>query len=738
MQRLSPLLPILLLAFGCVTPTRAEVTDAQVTAHIEILQRQLLRSQQSDGLWFNPQYPVGLTALVVQALLRSGLKPDHPELARAIAHLADNTDEKVYSEGLVPPALAMADGRKYRRRISEAVNFLRMSQLAGGNWTYGIRQGGGGDNSNTQFAVLGLAAAMDAGVAIPEQTRQAAIDHWSRTQNADGGWGYTVNGGSTMSMTCAGIASLNMLGLKLATKQDCCGEYTYRRELVNGLRWLGQALVRDPREVFGASNQPLYTLYALERVGIALGVKEISGVDWYRWGADAIVSHNIGGRNTVDQAFALLFLSRGSAPIALAKWRWQGDWNNQYDDARNWTIHAGEELGLELDFVESRLNRMDSPAAKASLIYLNGSKPFKMTDDELDFLRAFLDNDGTLVAEPTCDGTAFYDSFRKEILVRLCPEYGSNFVPLDIDHPVLTAKYQLIPEEVGALQFQAGCKQYRIILLTRGISCALNGDVNSRADLPRARKVATNLLAWAMEAKGAERKLDELTLLPETRNEVLTLDQIERRATRSGRRFHQPTGRLRHRGQWLAAPGFLATLRTSLESEPNLPRFDGEMYLNATDEDLFHAAVLFMSGYDYPTLPEADIVSLRGYLQNGGFLLATSACSNDSFDKGFREIVRKLLPNDNLEPIPPEDPLWKSAYPLLQGAPTTTRAYQTKYDQRWAPLYGIRREGRWILVYSPVDFCSDMVDPLGEAVIGYRRESAFKLIANILRQAFTP
>src|SRR5262249_19144421 len=64
-----------------------------------------------------------------------------------------------------------------------------------------------GDNSNTQFATLGLWVAKRHGV--PADEALAMIERRFRaTQNADGGWGYiTGNYGNTSSpqMTCAGL-----------------------------------------------------------------------------------------------------------------------------------------------------------------------------------------------------------------------------------------------------------------------------------------------------------------------------------------------------------------------------------------------------------------------------------------------------------------------------------------------------------------------------------------------------
>ena len=70
-----------------------------------------------------------------------------------------------------------------------------------------------GDNSNTQYALLGLNAASEAGVTIRPEVWMLTRTYFELSQNRDGGWGYTPqHKQSTASMTCAGISSLILTG----------------------------------------------------------------------------------------------------------------------------------------------------------------------------------------------------------------------------------------------------------------------------------------------------------------------------------------------------------------------------------------------------------------------------------------------------------------------------------------------------------------------------------------------
>ncbi len=680
---------------------------------------------------------MGITALCLLALKQAETPNDHPSVRKAVRYVVNNTDSKVYSEGLAAVALEQVDPERYKTRIKRAYSFLAISQNKNGAWSYGNTPRNG-DNSNTQFAVLGLAAAERCGIKLAPQLKKRARDHWLKTQSGNGSWGYSVGSQTPyMSMSCAGLASLYLLGEKFERKRKACGTYEYHKPMMKGLKWVASRLKGDPAQALG-SYQRLYALYALERVAIFWGVKEIGGVDWYRWGAAWLVGQNSNKWRVADKAFVLLFLAKGSAPIAIAKWHWEGDWNNQHQDVHNWCEYSGRELGVKVDWLPAKLDRLNSPAAKASMIFVNGRNRFVATKEEIEFLRSFLDEGGTVVAEITCNSSVFTRNFQRVLRKELYPDLKPKFVPVTRHHPVTYIKHKLKAKDLSALEYRAGCKRLNVLVLMKNISCALNGDSDVQADLPRARKVATNILAWALQNRMTGAKLDTISLKEPPKHIPLTADQVKRVKAQKSKQFRQAFGRLKHSGNWYAAPRFFATVNKILGMHEHFPRFDGEVYVGARSNDLFHSAVLFITGYGNPALTDASVINLRTYLQNGGFIFAVNACTSREFNSGFRKLVKKMLPHDKLEKIPLEDPIYKQPFNLNKRRAAGTKAYVKIYQKKWAPLYGVRRGGRWVLVYSNIDLCSDISDGLHEAVAGYKRKSGALLTVNILYAALLP
>lgn len=222
--------------------------------------------------------------------------------------------------------------------------------------------GGDGDNSNTQFATLGLWCARKHGV--PVQKAFTELDTRYRTsQSEDGGWGYNYqyrgNGGSTAAMTCAGLVAIavnhgaqvavlrNNNALKLDVPQPaqkgmadpenddaikralkCLGSYI---TAAKGLPPEGRMDVNRKGKRFKTDdlNSNLYFLWSLERVAMIYGLDTIGNHDWYAWGADGLIESQRAdgswpGRNyhgaseELNTSFALLFLSRANVARDLS------------------------------------------------------------------------------------------------------------------------------------------------------------------------------------------------------------------------------------------------------------------------------------------------------------------------------------------------------------------------------------------------------------------------------------
>lgn len=691
-----------------------------------------LRARQSvDGSYSFSRYRVGPTALAVLALRTAGVPKNDPVIQKACGYLATHASTNTYEEGLVPCALEKIDPRRYRPRIEVSAKYLRSGQ--GDNGAWGYTNTGGNDESCSQYAILGLAAAERCGVKLSEEIKKKAIRFYKNAQRPDGGWAYRQRGRtSTVSMTCAGLASLVLMGEEYETVLPTCGEYMINPRLKKGLTFLAKALpgFMDARD---KERWRYYALYGLERTGIFMNLKTIGNMDWYREGCRNILSDDKWRDNVVDAAFALLFITRNGAPYAITKWRWRGDWNNDHYDVSNWVDQTGKHLDSPLDWQECSLKFGLGVAARSSMIFLNGHQAFRTTKFELDALRKFLAAGGVIVAEGCCGSDTFNKSFAKIIETHLFPKKKLSFKKLSPNHPVLNNANVLTPDEAGIWMLGRGCGRKQVFLLRREISCSYNGDQTDPRQVERARKVGLNLLLYALGRRAPRKKFVDVDMDRESLLKALTLKAA--RGDGVVFKYENPWGRLKHDGEWDTDPNFFPNLKTFLDKTPSLPRFDEEVVIDPETEDLFGCAVVWITGHGVPKMSQRAMANLRRYVRNGGTILAEACCSDEEFDAGFRKLMKSIFPARALTEIPQSDSIYSTPYPLRGRPVESTSAYKKKHNKRSPTLYGVPDGDRWGVVYCPIDYSCAVEGDLEEDIVGLKTESALPLIANILSAA---
>jgi hypothetical protein len=284
----------------------------------------LKQNRNKEGNWetgvFESIQRGGSTALAVLALLEAGVKPDDVDLIPAINYLRQLEPQHVYVVSLQTAVFCRLNEKKDADLISRNVAWLEKAlvrkegRLQG--WSYSI-EGQRADNSNTQYAIMALHRAAQAGFK-PEnkelwnEVRAAFV----AGQHQDGGWGYMfgVSPTSTQTMTLAGLCNLLICDeMAKPTKES-------KTAIETGFNWVGQ------RFQIRSGGHTFYNLHCIARCGKLSGKKTFDdpgGVkhDWYRKGAawlseqqqkdGRLVVKGPGADSfpVISTSFALLFLS---------------------------------------------------------------------------------------------------------------------------------------------------------------------------------------------------------------------------------------------------------------------------------------------------------------------------------------------------------------------------------------------------------------------------------------------
>jgi len=229
----------------------------------------------------------GPATLALYALLESGYEGAHPTIAALLSDVAACPDSNVYESAVKILALGAAEPESYAESIERAARFLLSIRTKSGGFPYGAG-GGSGDNSTTQFGLLGLWGAALAGVDVPDEVWTGGIRHYVR-QGKTRGWGYAIGAAaSTHSMTAAGLGSLHLCAGRLEA-----GEAGGSASDDDRSKWVRRARHRIERaeaqlgglSAFGTPKWHFYYLYGIERAGAFSASDTIHGVDWYARGA---------------------------------------------------------------------------------------------------------------------------------------------------------------------------------------------------------------------------------------------------------------------------------------------------------------------------------------------------------------------------------------------------------------------------------------------------------------------
>ena len=248
---------------------------------------------------------------------------------------------------------------QHAKVVKDGLDFLLRAQNASSLWHYDVPQAATikrHDLSNVQYALLGLRAAADCGFKVKAKVWQTALRALLLHQDAKGdevellrkevrdgyafaskesaqarGFHYRDSKGhgplgentvfttpATGSMTTAGIACMAICqeGLWRSRKFKGSDRKKSRDSIRDGLAWMQVhfTVTENPKHPKKAHH--LYYLYGLERMGMLTGTRWLGAHDWYKQGADLLLTKQDperGGWGThVDTSFAVLFLKRAT------------------------------------------------------------------------------------------------------------------------------------------------------------------------------------------------------------------------------------------------------------------------------------------------------------------------------------------------------------------------------------------------------------------------------------------
>ena len=699
-----------------------------------LLSREKGKNYWNGGLdWAGASERGGETALVLEALIDvdQSLHPPQlysfsPRMKQALNYLASLKAKATYAASFQAQALTLLPNvgrKKYMTALQRDRRYLFRGMIPGGDFSYTWRrqQGFTWDNSNTQYGVLGLWACAHAGLNVLSTQWRLLASHWRNTQHIDGSWGYTNDHMHPQSFTPAGVASLfiadefiNATDLNIHPHPD--------NNIVRGLRWINTHF--DPATV----NQ--YVMYGYERVGLAGGMKYFAGHNWYRdfvrtllnmqnpygsWPANFTTPQD--GNRVIGTAYSLLILDRGLNPVFMNKLQYSphfyGQWNARQRDAANITSYLSHEMETPLNWQVVTTTSPVSQWLDSPILLITGHKDPHFSAAVLNKLKQYIDAGGMVLC--SCDANS--KRFRRAMIKagQACVSDTFTFHPVAATSPLMTMQ-PWFHIKAPLLALSNGVRYLWIVSPSdmAGVWQSRLHNHKQYWELP------LNFYLYATGKGYLANRLESLTVPPPNEAPVRKLT----------------IGLLTFQGNWNPEPGAWPRLVAMLAA---YDRTDATLQsvaiskLNMTSAN--KVPLIHLTGVGAISFSSADITALRAYLNAGGMLFADSAGGKTAFTASCSLLIQSLYPGSTLRAVPAKSTLFTGMMPGgINATKVKYRTFGTNIGHpRTSPqLFGIRRNHRWVVVFSSKDITSGLLGTNTWAIRGYAPESAQALACNVV------
>ncbi len=189
-------------------------------------------------------------------------------------------------------------------------------------------------------------------------------------------------------------------------------------------------------------------------------------------------------------------------------------------------------------------------------------------------------------------------------------------------------------------------------------------------------------------------------------------------------------GRLKYDGggDWYGNPSSLPNLLEFLARQAGIPSAQKETVVAPNDRELFNLPYLYMNGHGRVSFSAEEAAQLRRHLTSGGFLHADD---NYGLDESFRQEIKKVFPELELQEVPYSHPIYHSFFDFPHGPPKVH-----EHDGKPAQGFGIFYQGQLVVYYT---YQSDLGDGWEDAEVHHDPEevrlAALKMGVNIIEYA---
>jgi hypothetical protein len=757
-------------------------TPAQVDAAIQKAVEYLYK-QQKNGNWEVVAVPDpniqgaasnvkgfqwgGLSAMATCALRYAGESPQNPRMRQAIDWLTRADMYGVYGLGfrcqvwaMVPPSDLIRFAAQ--RDAAYLIDALIKKDAARGCFPYFSWRGksepgsSDADHSVSQYGVLGLWGCYQVNIEIPTAAWIEIESAWRSHQYPNGGWAYRFPpkprfdaekpleppslewARETLPMTAAGVTSLFITQEQLHAMEGLEGRGNITDpHLERGLRWISENFPKYKES--GA----YYTLYGMERIGVAAGYKYFGKINWYEDGAEFLVkqqhpdgSWGDGDANSHDNAnkvpntsFALMFLARGRAPVMMNKLAYtlagstpaqarMASWNQRPREVANITRWVGKQIERDLNWQIVGLQAPVEELLDAPILWISGKETLSFTSEEEAKLKQFVEMGGMILGHADNANRLFAQSFTK-LSQKLFPY---EFRELPSEHPIYTR--QAFPRTTwkkppGILGLSNGVRE--LMLLFPAADPARAWQIRSFGGVDREplAQAMANIFLYAVDKKNLQNKGQTFLVKAD--------DKIKAKQTLKVARLDYGAG-------WDPEPGGWRRLKSLMHNQHQTDLTVESVKLGSGRLDNSFA-IAHLTGAGVLKLTAQQQTELEKYVQAGGTLVLDAAGGKDEFAASAADTLKAIFKSAELKPLPATHAVYSAGEKITEVGYRSYARAMRKASGASPRLQGLEVNGKVKVLFSAEDLSAGLVGQPVDGIAGYDPKSASALMANIILYA---
>ena len=410
-------------------------------------------------------------------------------------------------------------------------------------------------------------------------------------------------------------------------------------------------------------------------------------------------------------------------------------WNATPNDVNNLLKNLQELSDINYNMDLRYLKEVSPDPEKNPVLFRSGHYNFAYTPRERKTLREFLLGGGMIIYNTGLGSAPFYRSVIRE-LKEIFPEQPIQ--RLTSDHPIFHAYYDVdrvsYSKGVRAAGFKGNEPWFdaieincRVVALVSrwGMAVGWQDSVQDeyQAYMPEsALKLGMNIFsyasamrAWAKNAAYSMKFVDK----DKNSSDKVSLVQV----------VYDGIWKTRHVG--------LSILLHTFNQRTEVPVKFKVREMRLTNPDIFNAPLIYLTGHEHFELSAKEILQLRQYLENGGFLLGEACCGRKGFDRAFRQLMKKTLPGQPLHAVAPTSSLYQYPHPIKTLSVTPTLARDLGRSALPPMTEGITINGNVAVVYSRIGLAGGWEMCQSPYARGYGDIGCLKLGHNILMYAMT-